>query len=350
MDVPAYNNIVIKTLTEIDLLLHNFVYNGYTALSDYLRVPLGIITALYITIFGYAIMMGWVRVNLGNFVKVVLKIGGVYLAVTSWGWVSENVVGLVNGAIHGLGEALMSASPIHIPGVGGINMAMQTTLTQFSKLGSVVFSSGGLRNLGAWFDGLVIWTFGYLIVGLGLFEIIFAKVMLALLFVFTPVLVLLCYFKVFQQVFDRWLGSIVGFALLQLFVTGAMTLALSLAYWWVSLHVGETALEIGNYGTLPIVLIGIICIGLILKAAQLAQNLGGVVSSASASAMVGGMIGGTIGASMSALRLGRWMVGPTSALVGVRKTTDQATPAGTKSSMKSSMNESRSALRRGESK
>jgi hypothetical protein len=221
------------------------------------------------------------------------------MAVTDWGFVSQYLVGFVNDAIGGLGDALITASPVHIQGINGLDGALQTVLTAFTQMGSTVFKTGGLTNMGGWLSGILIWGFGYLFVAIGLFEIILAKVMLSILFVFTPVIVLFCYFKPFHGVFDRWLGSIVGFALLQLFVTAALTLSVSIAYWWIEKNIlGSQATEIGNAGTWPVVIIGITSIGLILKAAHLAQNLGGSVSSASASALVGGMMGSAIGTSL----------------------------------------------------
>jgi type IV secretion system protein VirB6 len=232
-------------------------------------------------------------------VKVVLKVGLIYAAVMDWGFVSSYLVDFVNEAVGGLGDALITASPVHMKGVAGLNGALQSVLTIFTQMGMKVFGIGGITNIGPWVSGILIWGFGYLFVGIGLFEIILAKVMLAVLFVFTPVIVLFCYFKTFHGVFDRWLGSIVGFALLQLFVTAALTLSVSIAYWWIEKNIlGSKATDIGNAGTWPVVIIGITSIGLILKAAHLAQNLGGSVSSASASALVGGMIGGAIGTSL----------------------------------------------------
>lgn len=318
-DIPIYTNIVVRILTEIDMLLNNYVYNGYSALSDYMRIPLGVVAAIYIAILGYGVMMGWVSLKMSNFVKAVLKIGFIYMAVTEWGWVSQNFVGFINNAIGGLGDALISASPIHIPGADGINGAMQIVLIQFTKIGAVVFQTGGFTNFAGWLDGMIIWGFGYLMIGLALFEIILAKVMLAILFVFTPLIVTLCYFKPLQGTFDRWLGAIIGFALLQLFVTAALSLALSLTYWWEATNIGATALHIGNYGTLPVIIVGILCIGLIFKAAELAQNLGGTVTTASASAMLGGMVGGAVGGTMGSLNLLRSGSNTAGALVGLGK-------------------------------
>lgn len=299
-----YQTIVIKLLSEVDLLLNQYVYNGYHALSDYLRIPLGLIATLYIALLGISVMNGWVKLSMGNFVKAVLKIGLIYTAVTEWGFVSEYLVGFINSVIGEVGDALTAASPVHIPGVDGVDGAMQLTLIEFVKLGSRLWDTGGISNLGGLFDGALVWAFGYLIVGIGLFEIILSKIMLAILFVFTPFIVIFCYFKPFQSIFDRWLGSIVGFALLQLFVTAALTLALSLAYWWLGMYTGASALQIGSVGVLPVIIIGIMCIGIIFRASQLAQNLGGMVSTAAGAAMVGGFVGGAVGSGLSSLKLG----------------------------------------------
>ena len=97
--MPTYSTLALKTLAEMDVLLHNYVYNGYMALSGYLRVPLGIIAAMYIALFGYAVMIGTVKIEMGVFINSVLKIAIIYVGVTEWAMVSEYLVGLVNGAI-----------------------------------------------------------------------------------------------------------------------------------------------------------------------------------------------------------------------------------------------------------
>ncbi len=304
--LPTYTDIVLKTLSEIDLLLKDYVFDGYHALSASLSVPLGLLATIYICLLGYAITLGWVKISMGNFVKICLKISFIYLAVTQWGWISNNVFGFINSAIGQLGDALISATPTHIPGADGIDGSMQVVLIEFTKLGGVVFASGSFGNLGGWLDGAVLWAFGYTMIGLALFELIIAKVMLAVLFVFTPLMVLFCFFKPLHGVFDRWLGAIISTALLQLFVVAALTFSLSLSYWWLEAHFTDAALKIGNYGTLPIVILGIICIGLIWKAADLAYFIGGAVSSLSASILAAGIIGGYIGKSFNTLNTLRY--------------------------------------------
>src|SRR3989338_8616180 len=110
-DFPSYADIVVKILAQVDLLLQNFVYNGYNALSDYLRWPLSIVTSIYIAIFGYALIGGWVQLKLPEILQRVLKIGFIYMAVINWVWISENFIGLINSAIGELGDVLIKASP-----------------------------------------------------------------------------------------------------------------------------------------------------------------------------------------------------------------------------------------------
>ena len=103
-----------------------------------------------------------------------------------------------------------------------------------------------------------------------------------------------------DNIFDRWLGAIIGFAFLQLFIIMALTLALSLAYWWVGGYVGEQALNIGNTGTLPSIIIGIICIGLISKATSFAYSLQGVIVTSAETSMMGSKVGNLMGVIPSA--------------------------------------------------
>ena len=295
----SYTDIVVKTLSEVDLLLKDYIFNGYSALASFLRLPIGIILSIYIALFGYSIAIGWVQLEFKHFIKTTLKIGFVYTAATQWGWVSDYFINLVNGAVNGIGDALISASPVPISGVDGINGAMQLVLIEFTNLGAVVFQTGGLGNFAGLLDGIILWLFGYLLVALALFELIVAKIMLAVLFVFTPMIMCFYLFTSLKGVFDRWLSAIVSAALLQLLVTAALTFALSLAYWWLDLHYDDKALQLGNFGTLPVIILGVISIGLIYKAANLAYYLGGAITSTNYSSLATGLFAGYLGSQLT---------------------------------------------------
>jgi len=69
MSIPSYDTVVDAVLNEIDLLLENYVFNGYSALADYLSGPLGIAVTLYIILMGYSLAMGWLSMSMREFSK-----------------------------------------------------------------------------------------------------------------------------------------------------------------------------------------------------------------------------------------------------------------------------------------
>ena len=132
-------------------------------------------------------MMCWVRVSMSNFVKSVLKIAFIYMLVTQWGWVNEYLVNFINQAVGELGEALVRVSLMHITDGNGVYGALQEVLLGFASIGARVIAAGGWHLLSALFDGAVILSVGYILVGFALFELILAKCLLAILFVFNAV-------------------------------------------------------------------------------------------------------------------------------------------------------------------
>lgn len=293
----GYQEMVTLLLTETDVLLKTYIEEGYLALSSALRVPLALISGIYLAILGYSVAVGWVRLNIGNLIKVFLKIGFINLIVTDWHWVSVHVIDFMSGVITLVGNALLSASKMPSMGSVGFDQDLQDVLNLFTWIGSALFKAGSLMNIGPVLDGLVFWAFGYAMVGLGLFELMAAKVLLSVLFVLTPLMVLFCYFKPFQGLFDRWLGAITGAAFVQVLVTASLAMGITLATWWLSLYkITKTATEIdplqlGNMGTLPIIVIGIACIGLILRSAHLANRIAGATQMMASTSKVSGFIG-----------------------------------------------------------
>ena len=287
----GYSNLVSVLLDEVDELLNGFVFESYEKLSNYLSTPLILLSTIYLVFIGISVSFGWMRLSFSELTRVLMKIALITTAVLQWSVVSEYLVNLINEAINGMSEALIISSHLKIPNAENLDEGLQIVLSAFSQLGGILFDSAGFSNFGALLDGVIIWGVGYAIVGLALFEIILAKVMLAILFIFTPLIVLSLFFKPFHGLFNRWLGLILGAALLQLFVQAVAVLAMSLAYFWVGMHAGSAALKIGNYGTLPVIIIGIVCIGMIHKAAQMAMFIGAEVSYSGTSNFIAGAVG-----------------------------------------------------------
>ena len=210
----VYTNLVEVLTSAVDSLLNGFVFDGYEALSNALAMPMVGLFTLYVILMGFSMAFGWSNFSAAEFASVILKFSVISTVVLNWSFVSEYFFNLLNSSIDEISSALISHEKMHLPFVGDLDSGIQQALTQFTKLGSLVFDTGGLSNLGGFFDGMVIWLVGYIFTGIALFEIILSKVMLALLFVFTPLMALFCLFDPFKPLCGRWLGLILGFALL----------------------------------------------------------------------------------------------------------------------------------------
>ncbi len=208
MPIPSYMTIVEKLFTELDILLSDYVFHGYNALVAYLKVPLSLAMVLYIVLMGLSITQGWIKLSMGNLVKSSCKLAVIYLAIMNWGWFNHTVVGLISTGAGQLGDVLVNATPVPIPHFtgGGINGAMQSVLIEFTQIGTWVWNRGSWHNLAPCFNALLIWGFGFALIMVAMFELILAKIMLAVLFATAPLFVGFTLFKPTQGFFDRWLG------------------------------------------------------------------------------------------------------------------------------------------------
>ncbi len=325
MPIPSYMTIVEKLFTELNVLLNDYVFHGYNALVAYLKVPLGLAMVLYIVLMGLSITQGWMKLSMGNLVKSSLKLGAIYLAIMNWGWFNHTVVGLISSGAGQIGDVLVNATPLPLPHStgGGIYGAMQSVLIEFTQIGTWVWDRGSSHAFGPRFNALLIWGFGYALIMVALFELILAKIMLAVLFAIAPLFVGFTLFKPTQGFFDRWLGACVGFGLLTIFVSSMLTIALCFAQWAIAGTFADHAEHLSLVGFVPVMIVGFMGIGIILKAAQLAQSIGSAVTTSSGSSLLAGTIGGAVGSALSTVKMPVSAVGEvnsaTSAMNAIRK-------------------------------
>lgn len=305
MAIPFYWSIVERLFTELDLLLNNFVFNGYSALANYLKTPLGLAIILYFILMGLSVTQGWIQLSIANLVKSVIKIGLIYTAAMNWSWFSFYVVDLLNKGAGEIGSVLVSATPIPIPHFAGegINGAMQSIVIEVTEIGSWVWNQGSWNNMSPCFTAALIFGFGIVLILVALFELVLAKIMLAILFSTAPLFISFTLFKTTHGFFDRWLGSCVGFALLMVFISSMLALALSLIQWSIAGMYANHAANITLVGFVPVMIVGFIGVGILSKSAHLAQSIGGCVTTTSGSALLAGAVGGAVGGALIGFKI-----------------------------------------------
>jgi type IV secretion system protein VirB6 len=298
--IPNYLTIVNDLLTQLDVLLKEYVFNGYSALSDQLKYPLGLAVVLYISLMGLSITQGWVKVSMGNFTKSAFKIGLIYMFAMNWGFFSDYVVRGIEQSAGEMGTILMNATPMHMSNFNGagINEGLQFVLIEITKMGVWVLDQSSLHNfLMPFVCAIGIWGFGYALVLIALFEIVLAKIMLAVLFALAPLFMSFTLFKVTHVFFDRWLGAIVGFALVLIFISSVLALVLSLVQFAIGDVYATHRVNMSLVGFVPMMVVGFIGIGVMLYVAHLAQSIGSGMSTASGSALLAGSVGGFLGSA-----------------------------------------------------
>ena len=294
----ASDDFILPLFKQVDLILNNFVYNGYQALVSYIQLPLGALVLLGVIILGWRTYLGMGNISLADYAKFVVSVGLIYMFAIHWGNFSQYVIDLFNkGIIDGMSSKLMDANPIQIPNANGLEGALQVTSTILDYIVRGIFSEVSWSNLSYIAYGTVIYLASWLMIGLIVLELILAKMIMALLFVISPIIIPMALFKRTETIFNNWIGSLVGHALLIIMISGLMGIFMSIVFWALPISKVSSVIPSTFYDGLattifPLLITMLATIFLTVKINSLAMQIGGGVSSGNSAGMIAGMMGG----------------------------------------------------------
>lgn len=299
MSSPTYADIVLQLTSQIDVLTQSFIFNGYQALAAALAKPLASLCVLFIILMGYGMIRGLIKTPMQEFGKLVIRMGVVYMLAMNWSFFSSYMVDLFIGGASELGAVLMKASPIHVPTISGhgVNNSLQSVLIEVIRVGSWTWDKATFKHWGPIFTAIMIYLSGLAVIGFTLFELIVAKLMLAVCLASAPLFFCFTLFEQTKSFFDRWLGTLVGFSLLLVMVSSVVGLFMHLIHWAISGHYLTHAVNVSAVDWIPICLVACFCIVAILEVVRMAKQIGGACSTSNGSAMVGGFVSGALGAA-----------------------------------------------------
>lgn len=320
--------------SKVDLMLNSYIYNGYTALSGALAPVFVACASLYIIMLGIYVMKGSVELSTKEVIQRAVLIGLVYLGVTSWGFVSYYINDAINSLANGMSQAVAGFSP-HSSisgGGGGINGALQALMSQFTSLGSYLFSTGGMTNISGYLEGIVIFILGYVVIAVSIFEILLCKMSLAVLITLTPLFVIFALFEQSRKWFYNWMGYLAGFCFGIFFVSMVLVLIINVVAIGTSYVIADGGVISGTgfSDLVPTIICAIIGIFLIFSMTKVALSIGGGMGSSPTGvammALAGGFIGSTIGKGTSLYNKGKGMMpkGSGSGGSGLSETLDAA--------------------------
>lgn len=299
-----YDTVVVNLVSQINTLMDHFTHDGYNALADALRLPLISMGGLFIILTGYGITHGFIKAPLQELYKFIIRIGFIYFFAMNWGNFSYYVVGLFDEGASQLGSVVMKASNTPMRG-NSIAEGLQSVLNDVFRVGWWTMRKATIRNWWPYYTAWFIWLSGMAVVVVALFELIVAKVMLSICLATAPLFLICTLFDKTRAFFDKWLGSVVGFSLVFVFVSMVVGMCMSLVYSSISGYLPNEASDMNQVGWAPLFLVACLSVACLFQAANIAKHIGGACHTAGGGAMVGGLVGGAVGAAMFVHQAGK---------------------------------------------
>lgn len=289
-----YSNFMVGLGGEIDRLTNHFVFDGYQTLSEFLQAPLGSMIVIYIILVGYGMVRGVIDKPQQELFKFAIRAGLIYMFAMNWDFFASYARDLLVTGSETIASTLMKAVNENNHATS-INQGLQDVLNDILELGCNLFKEGSIRKLTPYFAGMLVFLSGSITVGLAFIEIIIAKLMLAITLCTAPLFIIFTLFDQTKSFFERWLGVLVGFAFVLVFVSSVMGLCLHLLH-WITASALSTSTELTAAMWVPIFIVCCLCVMAIIQASGIGKSIGGTVSTSSGAAMVGGFVGGALGA------------------------------------------------------
>ena len=287
------DNFVMTLAQEIDGITTHFVFDGYSALANLLKAPLGAMMILYIILMGYAIIRGMVQTPLQELFKFTFRAGLIYMTAMNWDFFASHIRDLFVDGSESIATTLMQA--VHSNTThGSINQGLQNVLNEILKTGCALLNMGSLHKLSPYFAGMMVFFAGTITIGLAFIEIVIAKLMLAVTLCTAPLFIILTLFDQTKSFFERWLGVLVGFSLVLVFVSSVVGLCIHLLHWVAQGMFTETD-QLQAAIWVPLFIVACLCVMGITQAAAIGKSIGGALCTPGGAAMVGGFIGSSMG-------------------------------------------------------
>jgi type IV secretion system protein VirB6 len=278
----SYNNFIVNLAGEIDRLTNHFIFDGYNALAALLKAPIGASIVLYIVLMGYAIARGIVQRPQDELFKFAIRAGLIYMTALNWGFFSAHIKDLFVVGSESIANTLMKA--VHHQTAGGsIYKGLQDVFNEVLKLGCHLFEAGSFRKLMPYFAGIMVFLSGCITVGIAFFEILIAKLMLALTLCTAPLFILFTLFEQTKSFFERWLGILVGFSLVLVFVSSVVGLCVHLLH-WVTFAMLSNPTELKAAVWVPLFMVAALCVMGITQATNIGKSIGGALCTSGATA------------------------------------------------------------------
>ena len=246
----AASTFITGTLSQTDAALRTFVFDGYSALANYLTPVIGTCVSLVVVGYGWALLRGMIRTPIIEAANIALKLGVVLVLARNWSFFSSHIYEFfTNGPIAITKIMVNSASPDwSLLGSSNVDKALENGFNRGMRTSMDIVQQGSLYNWAPRFAGMISALAVLLTCGYAVGLLVMAKVGLAICLSLAPIF-LLCYlFEATKKITESWLQHIIGFALTPLGIYSVLMLILSLLNHSLGLAVPEVEITFSTAG------------------------------------------------------------------------------------------------------
>ncbi len=296
-NIMQYNSVIKDVFVLADDFISDMTQVIYPQLVDNLAIPLASLLSLYFVLMGMAILQGKISLSFESLVHQFLKISFVLLFALNWGTVCQYLLDLFVNISSELAticfQMIVQYSdgvPQNLDEMHTLPSILQLTVTHVTKLFNNIWAQGSLTSPSPWLTSLLFVLFSFGVLLLTVFELITAKLILAVLLLLTPLMVCSTLFKATYGFFDSWLGHLSAYAMVSLLVATTSMIAVTFLMAALSPYVIDiTRVRLVSF--VPVMVAGVIGLGLVMKATKIGISIGCSLSSLSQSGQWGQQVG-----------------------------------------------------------
>lgn len=265
-----YTRFFDKFDTTVDSYLTEATSNTITAFTPFSLQ----LFAIYIAVYGFALMRGMVQEPVSDFATRMIKTGFIIGVATSLGIYND----LISSFLWNAPDALAAAVASGTAAQSNVSF-LDTLMENMYQLGDKHWKfESGLSGVGPKIIAIFIWAAGLLTTGYAAFLLILSKMMLAALIALGPLFILMMVFESTKRFFEVWLGQAMNFVFMVGLTAAVVKLILAILNVYLNAATGSAAFEPSPADALPALGMSAIAFLVLMQVAPVASALGGGVA------------------------------------------------------------------------
>tara|TARA_R110002124_G_scaffold161035_1_gene328289 strand:+ start:2654 stop:3565 length:912 start_codon:yes stop_codon:yes gene_type:complete len=264
--------IITNLLNLADKVCHDYIYEGYNALADFILPKITLLFILVLVIYLWNILKGNIDTPLNELVNIAIKTAFSITAIKYWGFFSEHFALLFTNG----GEEIANVLVRKVGSYNGQNLseAMQFAFDRNMQVILEIKQGLSITNIWPLFIILFAFLLNIVTIGTAIGYLIVAKMGLAVLLSLAPLFIVFTWFKETKGITERAVAHLAGFAITPTFIYAALLLIMTFFNYGVDISSAAMKSHGFNFKTtVSFILTGIICLPVLRQMKDLAASI-----------------------------------------------------------------------------